>query len=627
MSGKICLVGNPNCGKTTLYNLLTGKRERVGNRAGVTVGEKRSPYKKDKSVTVTDLPGTYSLKAASLDEKAVTEYLAFSDDVIVNVIDGSYIGRSLRLTAELALLNKPMVVAINMCDELEKRGIKIDEKKLSEKLGVPVVKISAAKNLNVAALMETAIKRARVPIPIAGGDADAFIAETVKSCVRYSGEKATFTDKADRILMNAHIGIPLFILIIICVYLLTSLIGGFLGGIISDVFAAIKKSLYARLAGGGNSWFFDLTCNAVIGGVGAVLSFLPQICVLFFLLEILEECGYMSRAAFLLDGIMQKVGLGGKSLIALGVSCGCTVGGIMTTRTVEDDKRRKLTVFLAPFMPCGAKTAVFAWMSGLLFGGNPFVSASMYFISVCAVAVFGAVLKKPFKISEKSRFIMEIPVLRAPSLRGIAGVLREKVADFTLKAGSVIFAVSVAVWFLQHFGTNGYTTEVSGSFLFFIGDKIKYLFVPLGFGSWEIAVAAVTGILARESVIQTLTVVSASPAALFSSAYAAFGFMAFVLMMPPCVAALGAAKSELKCRKEFAVMIIFQILAAYSVSLIINLFGMAAEAAGWAFLPLTIIAAGFIISVIVIIKRRGCSGCAACGVKKCVKRGKANTTL
>ena len=307
----IYLVGNPNCGKTTLFNLLTGKNEKVGNRAGVSVEGKTARYKKDKSVLITDLPGTYSVKGASKDEQVVSAYLSDSPKAIINVIDGNNLERSLRLTTELTLLKVPMVIAINFCDELEKYGVKIDENELKKAFGVPVIKISARKNVGINELMALAQTKAAVPNLILPKDKENFIVKTVSKSVKMQFETESFTDCADRILMHKFWGIPLFMIIITAVYFLTSVIGGYFGDKISNIVSVLGNSAEKSLrASGAAEWFTSLIVSAVIKGVGEVLSFLPQIIVLFFMLSLLEESGYSARAAFLLDGIMEKIGLG-----------------------------------------------------------------------------------------------------------------------------------------------------------------------------------------------------------------------------------------------------------------------------------------------------------------------------
>ena len=629
MFNNLCLAGNPNCGKTTLYNLLTGKSERVGNRAGVTVEGKTGRYKKDKRIKITDLPGAYSLENGSKDEKIAAEHIFSSAGAIINLVDGTNLKRSLRLTCKLTRQRKPMVIAINFCDELAKNGVKIDIAALGKSFGVPVVMISARKNVGLDELM-AAIEKASTPRKVSVSESADFIEKTLDTALKITPvQRRSFTDRADEILMHKIWGIPIFAAVIVCVYFLTSMVGGFFGDKISWLFADVSQSAGAYLkASGAAEWFTGLVTGAVLTGVGAVLSFLPQILVLFFLLEIIEESGYLSRAAFLLDGLMSKAGLGGKSLVALGVSCGCAVSGIMTTRTVDDENERRLTVYLSPFMPCGAKTAVFAWLSGLLFDGNPLICASLYFLSIISIALFGSVLSRFKRFKGANGLVMEIPVLRLPTFRGVFGALKEKTVDFVLKAGSVIFLVSVVVWFMQSFGAGGYTTDIKQSFVYVIGDKIKILFVPLGFGSWQSAVAVLTSVFAKEAVIQTLSMVAENPAEVFSSGYSAYAFMAFILLAPPCAAALSVARNELKNRKDFWLMLVFQFLAAYIVAFIINLTGIIIVNYGVAALSLTFIAAGVIISVIILVKKRGCAGCTACagGKGKCRKK-KANTII
>ena len=628
MISNICLAGNPNCGKTTLFNLLTGRTEKVGNRAGVTVESKSGRYKKNKKITVTDLPGAYSLESGSIDEKIAAEHIFSSAQAVINLVDGTNLKRSLQFTCELARLKLPMVIAVNFCDELEKNGITLDVSALKKAFNVPVVMISARKKKGVDNLMR-ATENARVPNSISRAEQDEFIENLSKTAVKKTFTTDNLSDKIDKILLNKYFGIPLFAVIMIAVYCLTSVIGGFFGdavaGGVSALSKAVKKSLTEQ---GASAWFTGLICGAVISGVGEVLSFLPQILVLFLLLAVMEETGYLSRVAFLFDGIMEKAGLGGKSLIALGVSCGCAVSGIMTTRTVENDNSRRLTVMLTPFMPCGAKTAVFAWLSGLIFGGNPFITASLYFLSIFAVAFFGVILKRFDRFRGGGGLIMEIPVLRLPSFSGVFGALKEKTADFILKAGSVIFLVSVIVWFLQSFGIHGYAFDITDSFLFFIGEKIKYIFIPLGFGNWQCSVAVVSGAFAKEAVIQTLSMVAENSASLFSNGYSAYAFMTFILLAPPCTAALATAKRELGSRKDFWFMIGFQFSAAYFFALIINLIGYAAENFGYIFISLTFVALGIIISVITLKNRRCGGNCKICPLKdrKC-RTKKVNTTI
>lgn len=625
MLNNICLVGNPNCGKTTLFNLLTGKNEKVGNRTGVTIEKKSANYKKNAKITVSDLPGTYSLYSGSIDEQMVYGTLKNFNGVIINIVDGTNLLRNFRLTSELILLKKPMIIAINMVDEMEKKGITVDEKRLSNILGIPVICFSARKKRNIEKVINSAINLSNIPKSM-------FYDELYKfseSCITVNSAnvKPTVTDKIDNVISNKYLGLPIFALILFLIYYITYSVGGILGEFITDKINALGNAFAVRLNNGGAGWLGSLINGAILKGVGAVLSFLPQICILFLFLAILEETGYSARAAFLCEGITDVIGLSGKSLITFGVSCGCTVGGILSARSIEDEKKRTLTIFLSPFMPCGAKSLVFSWLIGKIFGGNPLISASLYVLSIFSVAVFGKLLSKTKKFLSKSGTIIEIPPLRLPTVRGIAGTIKEKAEDFVLKAGSIVFIVSVCVWFLQSFGLNGYTENVKDSFLFYIGDKLKYIFIPLGFGNWQSAVAVISGIFAKEAIIQTLTVVVNDQSVLFSSGFSAYSFLVFIMLMPPCVAALSAARKELKSKKEFYFMIVFQALVAYFMAFLINGIGYLIENRIFAAIPLTLIVFGVIISIKIIKNKCGCKDCRACKEKLCKIREKANTTI
>lgn len=690
----VCLMGNPNCGKTTLFNALTGTYQKVGNWSGVTTEAKTGNYKKNPSVKITDLPGLYSLSALTKDELAVTGYLKETPpDVIVNVLDGTNLERNLFLTCEIAALKIPMIIAVNFADELKKNGVTLDEKALSETFGgVPVIGISALKKTNLHELMVMA-KNAAVPKlykPLVGADEIyAFIESKISGVITKKQPKAErFTLKADGILTNGFTGVLVFVAIITAVYFLSIRAGTFLGGFIEAFFTSFGERTAITLFGlGADEWLISLVKDAAFGGIGTVLAFLPQILVLFSLLTLLEESGYMARVAFLLDGIFRRAGLGGKSVIPLVVSCGCTVSGITAARTIENENERVSTIILAPFMPCGAKTAVFGWFATVFFNGNPLVAVSLYFLSIFCVVVGGKVLKKMRDIkagkaaekisraaknggavktrrhssgggngkgngeeiaassvgkfekngfigdestSDGENFMLEIPVLRVPSLRNVFAALKEKTVDFIAKAGTVIFAVSIALWALKSFGLRGYCPQnPENSFLYLIGNVLKYPFYPLGFGSCEASVAVITGLLAKEAVIETLTLVCGSPAAavgLFSNGFSVYAFIAFVLLMPPCAATLAVAKKELKSKRKFAFMLVFESVTAYLVALTINFIGVAISSS----LNLII---RYVFVIMIAITFFACvggvaSGCRNCdgkrSCKKCPKR-KRNT--
>ncbi len=623
------LIGNPNSGKTTLFNTLTGLYQKTGNFTGVTTEKKEGRLKKDKGIKVVDLPGTYSLTPKSQDERTAVENVKSKDfDVVIDVVDGTNLERNLYLTAELIKEKIPIVIAINFSDDLKKDGIFLDEKKLSNVLKVPVVKISALKNTGIEELISIAknyyeTKRDFCEIP---EDLYSFIEKTVVQVIENKKSKReVFTEKADRILMNRYFGIPIFFLVMTFVYY-CSLKGGILGEYLSDLVSVLSKRTADFLTlKRVPEFLISLISSAVIKGVGEVLSFLPQILILFFFMSIMEESGYSARVAFLFDGIFKKIGLSGKSVISLTLSCGCAVSGITSCKTVEDDFERENAIFLCPFMPCGAKTAIFGWFSYAFFNGNPWIASSMYFLGIFSVFLFGFILKK-IKGGEKERaFFLEIPPIRTPSVKDVALTLLEKVKDFTLKAGTVIFLVSVGLWVLQNFGINGYTHVQEESFLFLLGNALKYIFYPLGFFKWEYSVALISGIFAKEGVVESIKLISTDFSCFFESPFIAYSYMAFILLSPPCMATLVCAKKELKSTKKFCLFFLFQFLTAYIVSFFISFSGFLYQRN--LLLPVIIviiIALGVFISV-KILKRVKCR---TCNFKECYKcKKKRNTTI
>ena len=646
----LALIGNPNCGKTTLFNALTGTYQKVGNFAGVTVEKKDGVYKKDKSLKITDLPGLYSLSADSADERAVTEYLKTTPpDAVINVLDGTNLERNLYLTCELARLKIPVVLAVNFCDDLDKNGIVLSETALSLLFGgVPVVKISALKGTGLSELIAAARGKAKIPklavsvvgsagvkaVSEAGAETGAkegvatgakagsfydFIEENIGKIIRKKETKAEkFTRRADGVLTHKYFGIPIFVAVVLFIYFAALKVGGAAGELIGAGFKSLESTTRNSLEGAGAAeWAISLLTDAVIKGVGTVLSFLPQILVLFLLLSVVEESGYAARVAFNFDRLFRSFGLSGKSLLPLTVSCGCAVTGIMASRTIESEGERRATIFLAPMMPCGAKTAVFGWFAAVVFGGSALVAASAYFLSLFAVAVFGKILKKfkPFRGSGED-FLLEMPTLRAPSVKDVFFVLWEKTKDFLFKAGTVIFTASVVLWVLKNVGAGGYTGgEVEKSFLYFLGDKLKILFYPLGFSGWQSSVAIISGAFAKEAVVETLALLSDNPAALFPTKASAYAFLAFVLLSPPCVSALSVAKRELKSGKLFAFMLVFQFSAAYVTAFAINFFGnlfvrAATRLSGLIFsVIIVIIIATVFVCVAKTAFRGGCGNC------------------
>lgn len=576
MNKKIALIGNPNCGKTTLFNAITGTYQRVGNWAGVTVDKKQGEYKKDRDVSIIDLPGIYSLNPISADEKVVIDYLNESPpDLLINVLDATNLERNLYLTCKLSQLDIPTVIAVNFSDQLDKNQIQFNVKYLSNLLGVPVILVSALKNTNIDKLMNTA-KVERKKIKKIDVELYEFISNNLDKIIQNKKTKAQkITEKADRILMSKVLGYPIFFCIILLVYFLSISIGGRLGGKIEDAFNLFGKiTSNSLLKINAPNWLKSMLVNTVIQGTGTILGFLPQVLILFTLLAILEQTGYVSRIAFLLDSLLRKAGLSGKSFLPLMVSNGCTVTGLLATKIVEETPEKRVTIFVAPFMPCGAKMAVFGWLSYELFDGNPLVSTSLYFLSILTIVVVGAILKRftPFS-SDNNNFILEIPTLRLPAIKDVFAVLRQKTKEFLLKAGTVLFVLSIGLWGLKSFGIHGYTENVEQSFLYIIGNALKYLFYPLGFGSWESSVSILSGILAKESVVETLTYVSVDVRALFNNGFSAYAFMVFIAFSPPCIASLSQAKESLNNRRLFCLMLLMEIVIAYLLALFINVIG------------------------------------------------------
>lgn len=625
MNLSFALVGNPNCGKTTLFNALTGAHQKVGNWTGVTVQEKVGQYKKDKSIKIIDLPGAYSLTSTATDEYQTKKFLLKNPpSAIINIVDGTNLERNLSLTLELCSLNLPMVIAVNMADELEKNNVKFNAEKLSEMLGVPVICVSALKNKNVDNLMDFAKNFAKKPKNIMEQSKNngwtsqnkyEFIEQITHAVITKKSLKSELiTQKVDDILLHKFFGIPIFFGVIFFVYFLSIKIGAYFGGKLSTSLSQFGVFAVQTLKNNGvSSWLISLIDQAIIGSLSGIISFLPQILVLFALMAVIEQCGYASRIAFLTDRFFRSFGLGGKSLLPMLVSCGCTVTGIMATRTIERTNERRMTIFLCPFMPCGAKTAVFAWFSSAFFDGSALVATSMYFLGVICVGVFGRILRnfKPFS-ERDGGFLMEMPTLRSPAIKDVFFVLVEKVKEFITKAGLIVFCVSVFLWLFKSVGVTGYVgNEIEKSFLYSAGNLLKYILYPLGVSGWQASVALISGAFAKEAVVETLNLICADAGSLFANKFSAYAFMAFILLSPPCVGSLVTAKQELGGTKWFIFMIIFQTITAYAVAIIINAVGNIFIYKKGLILS-TFIGIIILISLILAIKKLGKRKCKLC---------------
>lgn len=669
MKIKIGLAGNPNSGKTTMFNNLTGAKQYVGNWPGVTVEKKSGKIKGYKDVELVDLPGIYSLSPYTLEE-VVTRNFMLEDrpDAVINIIDASNIERNLYLTTQILELGIPTVIALNMMDIIEKRGDKIDIKKLSQILGCPVVETSALKGKGTKDVAMKAIELAKanksnsfkmsfssevkeslsnieslisdvnedkfnkqwlaikiferdskvkekINLPtdleekiegiisrcekefdddaegIITGERYEFIGNLISKVVKKKNtSKHTISDKIDKIVTNRILALPIFALIMWGVYYIAV---SSLGAILTDW---TNDTLFGEIIGenvatflenvGIAPWLQGLINDGIIGGVGAVLGFVPQIMLLFFLLSLLEDCGYMARIAFIMDRIFRKFGLSGKSFIPVLISSGCGVPGIMATRTIENDKDRKITIMLTTFIPCGAKLPIIALFAGSIFGGASWVAPAIYFLGIFMIIICGIILNKTkvFK-GEPAPFVMELPQYHIPSMKGVLIHMWDRGKAFIIKAGTIIFVACAVIWFTSSFSWSLQMVDAQDSILASIGRVIAPIFAPLGFGDWKSAVASLTGLVAKENVVATFGVLFGiadaaenTPelvnqiATIFTSA-SGLAFIAFNMINAPCFAAIGAIKREMGSWKWMWITIGFQTLTAYIVALIINQVG------------------------------------------------------
>lgn len=686
----IALIGNPNSGKTTLFNSLTKLRQTVGNWSGVTIEKKEGKYFKDKAINIIDLPGIYSLTPYSLEEKIARDFLINSKpDVVINIVDATNLERNLYLTSQLMEMNIKVVVALNMLDELESSGITIDEQKLEKILGLKVVSISALKNKNINTLMDITIEKIKTPrtttkyisfpidieeslnkikkltnssrfdsiklferdeisfaevSPQNKQEIEVIISDIEKkygekntellSNARYKyienginifqkstlNKRALFSEKIDRIITNKYLAFPIFICIIWLMYFVSIQTLGGLGvkgmELLLENFKTIVRVSLENI--NIEAWIIGLLVDGIITGVGTVLSFLPQIILLFFFISLLEGCGYMARVAYIMDKLFRKIGLSGKSFIPMIVGCGCTVPAIMTTRTIENNDERRLTIMLTPFIPCSAKLPVFALFVGAFFPKNPFVAPSMYLLGIVMVIVGGLVLKKLklFK-TQSDTFVLELPHYRFPTARNILLDLWEKSRAFIIKAGTIIFLASIVLWAMQSFNWRFQMVEAEQSLLASLGNILAPLFRPLGFGNWKATVALLTGTVAKESVISSLSILLGTTGSDLTQSLttiftplAAYSFMVFVLLSFPCIAALAATKKEMGSFKWMFLAMAFQISTAYTVSfLIYNIGGLFLYNKWIVLIPLfvAILAIGSFYGYKFIVKKRNIS--------------------
>ena len=671
MDIRIALAGNPNSGKTTLFNALTGSNQFVGNWPGVTVEKKEGKLKKHDNVIITDLPGIYSLSPYTLEEVVARNYLINErPNAILNIIDGTNLERNLYLTTQLTELGIPVVVAVNMMDVVRKNGDQININDLATRLGCKVVEISALKGDGIEQAAEMAINAAisgkTVPQHTFSGpvehaiahieeavvhdmpeeqqrwyaikiferddkvlanmnipadkmthiendikaaetelDDDAesiitneryiYIAEVIKSCYRKKNAGSlTTSDKIDKIVTNRWLGLPIFALVMFIVYWV-AMVG--VGAPATDwvnetafgdegIPALIETGLDAVNTA---DWLKGLILDGIVAGVGAVLGFVPQMLVLFLMLAFLEACGYMARIAFVLDRIFRRFGLSGKSFIPMLIGVGCGVPGIMASRTIENERDRRMTIMTTTFIPCGAKVPFIGMIAGAIFGGSAWVSTSAYFIGMTAIIISGVMLKKTQMFAgEPAPFVMELPTYHMPTIGNVLRSMWERGWSFIKKAGTIILLSTIVVWFTSFFGftADGFRMlaedELEFSILARIGNLIAWIFIPLGWGNWQAAVASITGLVAKENIVGTMGILYGSGdnelTQALSTAFtqiSGYSFLVFNLLCAPCFAAIGAIKSEMNSAKWTWFAVLYQCGFAYIIALMINQFGKA----------------------------------------------------
>lgn len=633
---RIAFAGNPNSGKTTMYNALTGRNERVGNWAGVTVERKESPIKKGyydgtEELVAVDLPGAYSMSPFTSEESITSGYVKNENpDVIINIVDATNLSRSLFFTTQLLELGIPVVVALNKSDIVNKKQTKIDEKVLSEKLGCPVIKTistsSGHEGLKETVNAAAALRGKDQKAPYVQGDidfkdktaveaADRKRFEFVNGIVKQVEKRKVFTkdknvqDKIDGIITHKIIGIPIFAAVIFLVFYISQTT---LGTWIADWLVAWIETFQGWVGGlmeNANPLLYALLVDGIIGGVGAVVGFLPLVMVMYFLIALLEDCGYMARATVVLDPIFKRVGLSGKSVIPMVIGTGCAIPGVMASRTIRNERERRTTAMLTPFMPCGAKIPVIALFAGAFFADAWWVSATMYLVGIVLV-LLGALLVKKITGQKyrKSFFIIELPEYKVPSLKRACGSMLERGKAYIVKAGTIILVCNTIVQIMQSFNWQFQLVEEGAegtSILASIAHPFAILFIPLGFGVWQLAAAAVTGFIAKENVVGTLAVVygvtnliDTEELALVGSGSevatvmgltkaAALAYLMFNLYTPPCFAALGAMNSEMKSRKWLFGGICLQLATGYTVAFAVYQIGtlITTGSLGTAFVP------------------------------------------
>lgn len=664
MEYKIALAGNPNCGKTTMFNDLTGSSQYVGNWPGVTVEKKEGKLRTNKQAIIQDLPGIYSLSPYTLEEVVTRNYLVGGHpDAMINIVDASNLERNLYLTTQLLEIGVPMVIALNMMDLVRKNGDQIDLKKLSEQLGCPIIQTSAVKGEGSSEVAQAALSlaqsKAAPPAPLVfseqledilhtishliqgrcpaqnlrwytiklferdekaleqlsldqsildeieslrkqaeelfDDDTESIItheryltiANLLKGCYRKKANRQlTTSDKIDRIVTNRILALPIFALVMFVIYYLSiTTVGTMMTDWVNDVLFTeiIPPAVEGWLVSLNTApWLQSLLLDGVIAGVGAVLGFLPQMMVLFLLLALLEDCGYMARIAFIMDRIFRRFGLSGKSFIPMLIGLGCGVPAVQASRTIENDRDRKMTIMTTTFIPCSAKLPIIGLIAGALFNGSGWVATSAYFVGIAAIIVSGIILKKTTLFAgDPAPFVMELPAYHLPRIKGVLIHMWDRLKAFVRKAGTIIFLSSIVIWFLSSFNFKLQMVDTQQSILSSLGKLIAPLFAPLGWGHWEAAVGTITGLVAKENVVATLGILFGFAEVaengdeiwtLFAqnfTALSAYSFLVFNLLCAPCFAAIGAIRREMGSAKWTWIAIGYQCIFAYIISLII----------------------------------------------------------
>jgi ferrous iron transport protein B len=574
------LLGNPNVGKTTLFNLLTGSNQHVGNWPGVTVERKEGFLGKD--IKVVDLPGIYAMDTYSNEEKVSKDFLNNGNvDVIINIVDASNLNRNLYLTTQLRQFNKPIILVLNMIDNAENKGIQIEYSKLSKELGVTVVPIIASKGKGVEKLEEL-IKGSDFLNQHIDNDFHFrneketydYIEEILSTCLVYSNDKkVTFTEKLDKILINRFLAYPILLLILYFIFQFTfAWVGQPLADLLDTGLADWLVPTVETLLANSSDWFKSLILDGIIGGVGSVIVFLPVIMALFLCISFLEDSGYMARVAFMMDKIIRKMGLSGKAFIPMIIGFGCSVPGVMSARTLESEKDRKIAALIVPLMSCNARLPVYLVFAGAFFSGHEsLVVASLYALGVIIAFIVGMIFKKTLFKKDDEPFIIELPEYKLPELKSIAIHTWEKGKGFLHKAGTIIFSISIIVWVLSNFNFNGFT-DINSSIMAGVGRFISPIFYPLGFASWESSVSLLTGIMAKEVVVGTMGIIYGGDLSVILptvfSALSAYSFLVFVLLYTPCITLIATMKKEYGTKMALF-SVTYQLVLAWIVSFLV----------------------------------------------------------